>query len=437
MQFENIQCPLHECTSCCYRFFHVNDEIVPLIRCITMYSSKEEMVANVYAEIIARYYMKNGKVEERKEKHYASYLSFYRRHHVAKSNLALRPVTKHRNAIIETNVQPASYVRPLVAKLTKNYLHEICGVSNYAKGSLVDRCVRILSWEDTVYEPFSYKMDFKGDFMGPTFPRVVFSTNNMTACKQVNMFAGFNKNTARRGESFLRLRRLLPNALKCMHVAIDTDKYVGKHRLLWDPRECVKWVNLNTGGGIDLLKAGVVEVDGVKHFVHDTGKKIFILEPAIRGLHKFIVGKINGEPTDLVDLEVIRQKQEWRKATSLKEEDLMKLLDKMREFFCPSLKLILFSHFLMDHRRKKETGKLIRIGMTFNWGGAYLLALYLHYDDDRFFWVDGDISQLDKNIQDWMLMLYVACGGRYFAWDDYDDNARECMEFFFFKDSHV
>jgi len=84
----------------------------------------------------------------------------------------------------------------------------------------------------------------------------------------------------------------------------------------------------------------------------------------------------------------------------------------------------------MRLRRKIETGNLIRIGMTFNWGGAYELAKYLHYDDDRFFWVDGDISQLDKNIQDWMLMLYIACGGRYYAWQDYDDAAKECMEFF-------
>jgi len=159
-------------------------------------------------------------------------------------------------------------------------------------------------------------------------------------------------------------------------------------------------------------------------------RRFFLIESSIRHIHKFIMAKINGYPIDLVDLEIIRQKQEWRKAQSLVEEDLKNLTEKMREFFCPSLPLIIFSDLLMKDRRKIETGNMIRIGMTFNWGGAYLLAKYLHYDDDRFFWVDGDISQIDKNIQDWMLMIYIACGGRYFAWDEYDDKARDCMEFF-------
>jgi hypothetical protein len=85
---------------------------------------------------------------------------------------------------------------------------------------------------------------------------------------------------------------------------------------------------------------------------------------------------------------------------------------------------------MMQDRRKIETGNLIRIGMNFNHGGAYILAKYLHYDDDRFFWVDGDISQLDKSIQDWMLMLYIACGARYYPWEQYDERATKAMEYF-------
>jgi len=169
-------------------------------------------------------------------------------------------------------------------------------------------------------------------------------------------------------------------------------------------------------------------------------KKLFLLEAAIRYVHKYIMAVIQGLPFYFADLEVIRQKQEWRKAARFTEEELEKLQEKMREFFCPSLNFVIFSHWYMGFRRAVENGNVIRIGMTFNHGGAYVLAKYLRYDDDRMFWVDGDISQLDKNIQDWMLMLYVGCGGRYFAWDKFDEQAQKHIETFMkmmmFKISH-
>jgi len=346
MRFENVLCPLHTgSTACCYRFYSITGLIKDIYRCILSYSSKQDMIASVYAEIISKYIVENGDVKERTSRHYGAYMAFYREYLTAKSSIGLRPVTRHRNAVIETNIFPATFIRPLVHELSGEYINEVTGTLSVKPGSLAHRCIKILSWEEVLYESFSYKMDHLGNMVGRTFPRVTFSTNCMTAEKQVKTMAGFSKDTARRGAAFVHLRKLLPNALNFFHKALDCDKYVGTHLLKWNPKDVVKWVKMNTSAGIALMTTGKVKYKGVDIIVHDTGKKVFMLEAAIKQVHGFIMSVILGDPKYFTDLEIIRQKQEWRKATSLIEKDLEALQLKMREFFCPSLGLVILSHW--------------------------------------------------------------------------------------------
>jgi len=431
MTFRNRECYYHRGSSaCCYEFYDPTGVVQSIYRCILMFPNKDDMLANVYSEIVGRYYIEKSTVKVRKEFHYATYLSFYRQYYASKSSIALRPPTSHTNPILETSIFPSQFIRPLVKILSDQYIMDVSRIQNVVPGSLVDRCLRVLRWDEIVYENFSYCMDFQGNYVGPTFPRVVFSTNNMTASKQARMMKGFGRDTARRGPTFQLLRRYLPPALRAMSVALDTQKYVGRLHLQWNPKEALNWVNLNTGGGLSIAKTGTIESRGNTIMVHDTGKKIFLIESSLKHVHEFIMSVLLGKPIYLIDLEAIRAKQEWRKASKFSYEDLVKLMEKMREFFCPSLNLIIFSDFLMRDRRKIETGRMIRIGMNFNHGGADILYKYLHGGDKNFFWVDGDITEIDKSIQDWMLMLYIATGSKYYAWQDYDEKAQEKIEFF-------
>jgi len=50
-------------------------------------------------------------------------------------------------------------------------------------------------------------------------------------------------------------------------------------------------------------------------------------------------------------------------------------------------------------------------------GGAQLIYDFLNGSLPDMFWVDGDITGLDKHIQDWMLLLYCANAQPYFKWD--------------------
>jgi len=410
---------------CMYEYESTVPGVGPFRRCRKHFDSKDLLLASIYAECVSKYVMKDHKVVARRNHHFEAYLNFYRRYFTSKSAISIRPVIKQGNPIVETNIYPATFIRKIVSQLSQEYIAQAAQTLCYTPGTLAHRCIEVLNWEKIVYEAYTAAMDFKGNPVGNALPRVFFSTNNMTCVKQMRMLEGFSHNTARRGESFMRIRKLLPGALQAMHSSLKTDSFVGTVRVLWDPREVLKWVNLSTGGGLTIGKSGKFTINDVEYVVHDTGKKVFLIESSIRAVHKFVIAVLKGENAKLLDLEIMREKQEWRKATAFSEEDLKKLMEKLREFFCPSLNMIIFSDFLMRDRRKIETGNMIRIGMGFNWGGAWQLAKYLHYDDENYFWVDGDVSQLDKNIQDWMLMLYIACGSRYYAWQEYDDEAKK------------
>jgi hypothetical protein len=61
-----------------------------------------------------------------------------------------------------------------------------------------------------------------------------------------------------------------------------------------------------------------------------------------------------------------------------------------------------------------ERGNRIRIGMTFWYGGAYELAMYMNAFIQGIIYRTGDIKKLDKSIKDWQLYLYIVACIRYY-----------------------
>jgi len=163
--------------------------------------------------------------------------------------------------------------------------------------------------------------------------------------------------------------------------------------------------------------------------MNNSGKKLFLVEMCLRYFHEWIMSVIKGDPLPFIDVEIIRAKQEWRKELEdLDEETLEGLMLKMREFFIPSLPMIFLSELLMGFRMKFECGNVIRIGMKFWHGGAYEFAKFMRYDVPGVFWFTGDIEKLDKHIQDYLLMLYVSSGARYYDWESLDPRATKVLE---------
>jgi len=393
------------------------------------------MLASVYAEIVAWYYLEQlgDKVNVLKYQNanMDAYFEFYKQFFCSASTIPIRGPTSHTNKVVPTNVIVPDYVKSIVKEVSEDYLKRF-GVSNNAKpGSLAGACYKAISWYEFVYEPYSRKFDpFSGELRGTPLYRYAFATNNMSKHKLVKLLGEFDNDTAYRGEGFYELRKLVPEALSFLEEALDCDKYVGKEDFYYSPKMLIDFIGLATSGGIAPLKSAVGEADGMKFRMFRSGKKILLLEAAMRYFHRWIMSVINGKPIKFIDLEVIRAKQEFRvEFDDWSEESLMKLMDKMREFFIPSLPMIFLSDLLFRKRMKRERGRMIRVGMTYWWGGAYEFAKYLHYDNEDMFWADGDVVKLDKHIQDWMLMLYVAAGTRYFNWNNMDEKVKSAVEY--------
>jgi len=75
-----------------------------------------------------------------------------------------------------------------------------------------------------------------------------------------------------------------------------------------------------------------------------------------------------------------------------------------------------------------ERGAMIAIGCTAWHGGWYQIAKYMGYDNPDLFWVDGDITALDKHITDWQLYLYLAAGARYYNWAKMNGSQRRLLK---------
>jgi len=165
------------------------------------------------------------------------------------------------------------------------------------------------------------------------------------------------------------------------------------------------------------------------HIGHNAGKKVIMYEAAVREFHKWIMSVKAKNPIEFQPLCVMKAKQEWKIWLDKNFDELWKLPYSMREFFIPSMIQIFLSDLLFRERMRWERGNVVRIGMSFWYGGAYELAKFMNYDNPDIFWVEGDVEKFDKHITDWMLMLYVSAGSRYFDWEHYSKAQCDFLEY--------
>jgi len=141
------------------------------------------------------------------------------------------------------------------------------------------------------------------------------------------------------------------------------------------------------------------------------------MEAAIRKVHD-ILTMIRKDDRDYANVitAVVKAKQEWKIGQFKTVAQLREMLMKMREFFIPSMHHNYISILCNEYRMLLERNNVIRIGMKWWNGGAELLYKFLNGDMPKMIWVDGDITGLDKHIQDWMLYLYCHGAHPYFDW---------------------
>jgi len=273
-------------------------------------------------------------VVRKKRIHYEASLAYYRRYYSAKSSECVRGPTNHTNPVLQTAVQPARFLERIAKELSDEYLFSVTKVntSNPVPGSLLERATRALSWHNFIYEPFSTKLDVEGRQIAPLY-RCLYSTNTMNPEKQVKLLREFSNDTAYRGAGFMKMRKYMPNGLYFLEKALDCDRFEGKTLFRYDVRQALSFLQLTTGGGINPTKCGVTEYDGYKVIVHNSGKKIYLFEAAIRYFHEWILSVMAGNYKPFIDFEVIREKQEWKKFDGLVYEELTQLFMSMREFF--------------------------------------------------------------------------------------------------------
>lgn len=434
MKFRHIPCPEHpQHDHNAYEIYHVKDVVQPMVRCPCNFKDKETMMHSVYAEIIA-WYVKNGTDIVRRQNFCATaFFNYYVRLFSNSSQILMRPPTTHTNPFRETNILPSPMFEEIIKEASVKYLHMLTGVLNPIPGSLVDRCYRILSWHEIIYKKFSHAMDFDGNYVGETFNRCVFATNNMTMYKKIKLVEEYDTNTDYHG---IKLAMIRPDMTEAYNMTVDmlgVRPYFGTQFLEYKPKEFFLNVfKYTTGGGISPMVSGSFEQDGVQYRAHNSGVKALMFEANSKAFHRWFIGKTRNVDYPYYDFEVIRQKREWKKLlASLAKELLKKLPNGMREFFIPSMFHGFVGHLILGFIKKYLYGKAAKVGFNFDHGGAYMFAKSVGYDDPSRCFCQGDIYKLDKNIQSTIIYLYMVMAYQFYNKKDCTPRLRKLIRTLF------
>jgi len=401
---KNVECFKHHGT-CSVKFTSIEQGFEDIYRCVRDFKSIEDLMASVYAEIVSKYYVNGTDFVIRMQAHWGSYTEYYRELYTSDSQIAIRPLTPHKNTPIPTNVVMPSFLREIVGILSGRYLRQLTGIDmNVRPGSLAELCLKRLSWERILYEQW-YGMQ-----------QVIYTTNNVSPSKMIALYKTFDNDGAMRGFSFATLRGIIPRGLRHLERMLDCENRVGTMLFRYSPEKLFKYIKIGTSGGIISTRTGQETIKGNVYCVKNSGDKIHHLEAAIKHFHRFIYCVCTGKKHVFQPLCVLKIKGEFKFGHEKDVEGLMQMLMKSREFFIPSVDMVFLSTLLFEQRMFFERGNLIRIGMKYWHGGAYELAKFLNYDNPDIFFFDGDIEGLDKKIKDWQLYLYIASGSRYFDW---------------------
>jgi len=403
--------------------------IVPQF-CKKDFETEREMWAHVYSSIVSRYRVSLVRDEIRVntvldvEKMYAHW---YREYYTPVSHIRLNAMSQHTNNLNLTDERLAPFV-PELSKKIDEMIYAMVGmkvrkpIEQCAVKSLQDLC----KVRTSIYTILNEKVMIGGE----EYPLFYYSTNSTkrNELKMVSLYREFSFDTCQRGDTYTRIRPYITPALRMLEHKLRTQDYYGRFRFHYSPRELVKMIKLRTSGGIQNTQSFTMIIDGIKYRVVNSGNKVYLLEAAAREIHGIMIDLAEDKEPTFMPFNVTKLKPELRYMFDKLLSKIPKALYRVREFFIPSLTLTLLSEMLHKNRMLIERGEMITIGCTPWFGGWYQLAVTLNFDNEDIFWVDGDITGLDKHITDWMLYIYLAAGARYYAWTRMNRSQRRLLK---------
>jgi len=290
MQSRMVECHSHKHMDpkVAYEFYDVKGAIEPIVRCPTEYRTKKDLMASVYAEIVSKYLILNGKVSKRKEVCAKAFFHFYTQLYTNKSQILLRPPTNHVNSYQEDTVKPSPLIQDLVRSASQNLIYKLTGIREVVPGTLAHRAYIVYSFYHLIYEKYSPCMLFDGSFVGETFDRIVYTTGNMSMEKKVHLLKEYDVDTCFEGDKWNKIRRFIGPAYNDLLDYLDMKKYFGTLEFTYSPEDLFFW-NWNTGGGIIPGNAYDFVVDNIKYKLHNSGKKTVLFEANLRAFHRFMI----------------------------------------------------------------------------------------------------------------------------------------------------
>jgi len=373
--------------------------------------TKQETHAMVYAKIVSRYsliyeqYTGNSVVYKvnAEKMFYQWFIEYY----VPKSTVRLNALTNQKNPLVPGSVNLARFVPDLTRKVDAYIEQNQC--SKFPPGSLRALCRVHTSIEEILVKKVNYN--------GKEYPRLIFTSNFYTSREEkvLYLMKDFSFDTADR-RYLTAVRNFITPALRMLEYKLRSDKYIGKLDFQYSPRENINRIKMLTSGGFINAKKSNFYCDGVAVKVMASGKKVYLFEASTRKLHRFMIDLAMEMDPRFQTYCITKVKGEPRYHFFKQFSGLDKFLVKGREFFIPELCLTILSDMMHKKRMLFERGDVITIGVKPWYGGWYDLAVKMNYNNPEIFWVDGDITALDKHIQDWMLYLYLARGARYYNW---------------------
>jgi hypothetical protein len=437
----DIPCPIHQGQQCGISFRsapEIEDELHRPIRVPAMCrcnQSPEDLYASVYSYISCHYrlrdYGRSPRILTVQESRMKLYSQWYRDYYTPKSSIPLGQISQHTNPLTYSDVQLAEFV-PKVAGLADDLVQGYRGNNFYSATSMLNvREGGICSMQKMAYNRISIKsiLTEKIETGRGEFPQFYYSTNKteFPHLRLETLLREFSFDTTSR-VGFSKIRHLVTPALRDLEAALGTDQYIGKFKLKYSPVNLIEGMKLGTSGGIANIDAITTKIGDVTFRICNSGKKIFLMHAAIKEVHHIMVSLANDKAYVFQPYNVTKLKAEHKYLFEKALASIPEALNKVREFFIPSLSLTLISELIHKYRMLIERGDLITIGVTPWYGGWYQLAVALNFDNPDIFWADGDVKSLDKHITDWQLYLYLSAGARYYDWQGMNPSQRTFLK---------
>jgi len=265
--------------------------------------------------------------------------------------------------------------------------------------------VKNLSWTNRA---------FAGDSKGPYS---MHTLTNLYPEKMVKLVEKFNKPTRIITDPMKSLSPYFPLAYELLYYAIGTAKHFRSQT--WDFNDAldnsVNKVSKRTAAGLRAGPRFTYKKNGISTTASVTGKKMEQLPYAINEIHK-VREKFLDDPTFTPQdcAAQVTLKDEVFNKDGLPTVEADELHSKVRPFYILSLFQYLMASMVESFRQVVERGRVIKIGMSFWYGGALAFGMQMGYDDPDIVFEDGDFRHLDTTLHMILLMIYVVQASIYY-----------------------